>query len=667
VSRRSAASRAAAAAPASAPRPARRRTQGAQPSRAPASAGTIAASEQELTDWVRHTPEIACFFDAQGKLLAASEAFARKFGRSAATPRVDLNTIVHAEDRPAFANALQVLRQGTHRFQLELRCRTSQGWRWIAWESEACFAPSGAFVAARSVGRDTTRQHLAEEKSFILTQAVEQSPVALALADAEGRIRYVNQRYCELVGTSLEDLLESAARLFRDNHPTEEAYQEFLAQLRTGRPWRGEVCGRDRHGQPRWEAVQVSGIRGPGGSVTHLLMLREDITERKHLEEQLRQAQKMESIGTLAGGIAHDFNNLLSIINGYAEILLARTPPGSDEKTHRQLGEIFKAGQRAVGLVRQILTFSRKADVLFAPLDLNQLVTDIGGMLQETFPRTIAFRFELAEGLRPLLADQNQIQQVVMNLCVNARDAMAEGGTLSLVTRRVPGRALARFGADPARAFVALSVSDTGTGMPPEVLRRVFEPFFTTKEKGHGTGLGLAVVEGIVSRHGGYLDVASEVGHGSTFTLYLPETRCADPDGIETAAEADAALERGSGRVLVVEDEPSLRTMACGVLAGGGYTVAEVADGAQALELLERDPHCCDALLLDVNMPRLNGLSVYQVVRRRFPHLKVVVVSGYLTQDVKDQFREHGPVIFLNKPFRVDEVLSRMHEALSQP
>lgn len=618
-----------------------------------------------MTDWVRQTAEIAYFRDAHGRMLAASEAFTRKFGRTAATAGADLANLVHEEDRPVFAASVELLQREPQRLRHEVRCRTNQGWRWISWEEEPCFDPSGALVAVRAVGRDTTRQHLAEEKSFILTQAVEQSPVALALADADGRIRYVNRRYSELVGTTLEDLLESDVRLFRDNHPSEDAYREFLAQLRAGRPWRGEVCGRDRQGQTRWESVQISGIRSPAGTVTQLLMLREDITERKLLEEQLRQAQKMESIGTLAGGIAHDFNNLLSIINGYAEILLARDWPGSDEKTRRQLGEIFKAGQRAVGLVRQILTFSRKADVLFAPLDLNQLVTDIAGMLQETFPRTIAFRFELTEGLRPLLADQNQIQQVVMNLCVNARDAMEAGGTLTLATRRVSGRELARFGADPSKGFVALSVADTGVGIPPEMLRRVFEPFFTTKEKGHGTGLGLAVVEGIVSRHNGYLDVASEVGRGSTFTLYLPETRADDRNGA-APRDDNAAPQRGAGRVLVVEDEPGLRAMACSVLADGGYEVAEARDGAQALDLLERDPHCCDALLLDVNMPRLNGLSVYQVVRRRYPHLKVVVVSGYLTQDIKLQFREHGPVVFLNKPFRVDEVLSRMHEALTQ-
>ena len=606
--------------------------------------------------------EVACFRDPAGGIVDISDAFVAKFGRRPDRwIGVPVDEIVHRDDLGAFARIRQQLLRPPFQTSVEVRCRTQQGWRWMLWEETCCRDTNGRVIAVRAVGRDVTRRHMAEEHSYILSQAVEQNPIATAIADSDGCIRYVNTRFAEMVGANLEALLERGERIFREAHPTEEAYQAFLAQVGGGRPWRGEVAGHSPNGDPRWEFVQVAPIRTPNQAVAQLLMLREDITERKLLEAQLRQAQKLESIGTLAGGIAHDFNNLLSIINGYSEILMSRE--GQEERTQRFLGEIFKAGQRAVGLVRQILAFSRKAEMLSVPLELDPLVRELAGMLQETFPRTIAFDFQLDPDLPSLLADQNQVQQILMNLCVNARDAMPDGGTLTLGTSRVRGRELARLGADVTRTYQCIWVSDSGVGIPAAALQRIFEPFFTTKEKGSGTGLGLAVVEGIVSRHEGFVDVSSIPGQGSTFRIYLPEAAAPAAAAAEVAAAAPASC--GSGRILVVEDEESLRNMTQDVLTTRGFEVSAVIDGAQALDFLDQHPDTIDCVILDVNMPRLNGISVFQVIQRKYPALRVIVVSGYLSADIKQQFLDLGQDVFIHKPFRVDEVINKVNQVLA--
>ncbi len=606
--------------------------------------------------------DVACFRDPSGAIIDISEAFLAKFGRRPDRwMGVPFDQIVHREDHVALTRAQPLLAGPPFQANTEVRCRTLQGWRWMLWEESCCRDTTGQIVAIRAVGRDVTRRHMAEEQSYILAQAMEQSPIATAIADTDGHVRYVNARFTECVGANLESLLERNERIFRDAHPTEEAYEAFLGQIRSGHPWRGEVATRAPNGTSRWEFVQVSAIRNPAGSVTNFLMLREDVTERKTLESQLRQAQKLESIGTLAGGIAHDFNNLLSVINGYSELLLSR--PDNDEKAQRFLGEIFKAGQRAVGLVRQILTFSRKVETLLAPVELNQLIRELAGMLQETFPRTIVFDFQLAPSLPALLADQNQVQQILMNLCVNARDAMPDGGTLTLATEPVPGRDLLHLGADPTRTYQCVHIKDTGVGIPPAVQQRIFEPFFTTKEKGNGTGLGLAVVEGIVSRHGGFIGLRSAPGEGSAFSIYLPET--AQNVAAPSLRPLPSSARRSTGRILIVEDEESLRNLTQGVLEARGFTVRTVDDGAKALDFLDRHAAEIDCVILDVNMPRLNGISVFQVIRQKHRAIGVIVVSGYLSAEIKQQFLDLGQQVFIHKPFRVDDIISKVQQVLA--
>jgi PAS domain S-box-containing protein len=518
---------------------------------------------------------------------------------------------------------------------------------------------AGETVGIRAVGRDMTRQRIAEEQFYRLSRAVEQSPVSIVITDVDGHAQYVNSKFTEVSGRSLEDFLDQRTQVLRDGHPSDAAYEEFWQTLRAGGEWRGELSTRRADGSTVWESVKANCLRSPAGEITNFLCLREDITERKKLEHELRQAHKMESLGTLAGGIAHDFNNLLAIINGYAEFCQQGTP--SPALLEKSLREIHRAAQRASGLVRQILTFSRKNEVRFAPVDLNQLIRDLVALLAETFPRTVTFNLALGERLPPLLADQNQLQQIILNLCVNARDAMPGGGVITLRTTIQSGATLDLPGASATRDYACLQATDTGTGMTPEVRARIFEPFFTTKPGNQGTGLGLAVVYGIVVAHHGCISVESTIGVGSTFNVYLP---LAAEAPVLSAAPARGEFPGGNESLLIVDDEAPLRALLCTALSGKGYTTTEAASGLEAIDLISNPARSFDAVLLDLNMPGASGTEVLKVIRLCRPELPVLIISGHITAAARAEFQKLGQHDFIQKPYTLDEVGRRLRARL---
>ena len=607
--------------------------------------------ENALGAWVSSADSAYCR-DLHGRILAANVSFARKFGRTAAT-LVDahVSDFLHADDASALQAANSELSRAPFGAVKEHRWKTPQGLRWFSWEETGLRDEHGAVVAIRAVGRDITRQRLAEEQFYRLSRAVEQSPVAIIITDLGGHAQYVNSKFTEVSGHSLEDLIDGNIEVLRDGHPDEASYEKCMATVRGGEAWLGELATRRGNLGTVWEAVKVSCMRGNGGEITNFLCLREDISERKKLEHELRQAQKMESLGTLAGGIAHDFNNLLAIINGYAEFC----QQGAQEPAvlQKSLREIHRAAQRASGLVRQILTFSRKAEVKFSPVDLNQLARDLVTLLSETFPRTVTIQMSLQEKLEPLLADQNQLQQIVLNLCVNARDAMPSGGSITLSTGTRSGANLRRLGGDPAVNYACLQVADTGTGMSAEVRQRIFEPFFTTKQGNQGTGLGLAVVYGIVVSHHGFIDVESTPDVGSTFSVYLPlaENTVAVP-----ALVAATDFPDGTESLLIVDDEKSLRTLLATALTRKGYHTLTAATGLEAIELISDPAKQFDAVLLDLNMPGASGIEVLKIIRICRPSMKVLVLSGHISATARAQFEQLGQRYFVQKPYKLDEL-----------
>ena len=599
--------------------------------------------------------------NSEGVILAVNLSFARKFGRgSASLAESHVAEFVHHDDLASLQSAATELMRPPHRATRQHRWVTPQGVRWFDWEEIALCDAAGAITAIRAVGRDITRQRLAEEQFYRLSRAVEQSPVSIVITDLDGRAQYVNSKFIAVSGLTLEDILDRHIEVLRDGHPDEASYQRFWETVRAGQEWRGELTTPRKGGGKISESVKVSCLRSPSGEITNLLCLREDVSERKQLELELRQAQKMESLGTMAGGIAHDFNNMLAIINGYAEFCQQGSPdPAILQKSLR---EIHRAAQRASGLVRQILTFSRKTEVKFTAMDLNQLARDIVALLAETFPRTITFQSRLQENLPALLADPNQMQQIVLNFCVNARDAMPQGGIITLTTGTHTGASLARLGADTTRNYACLSVGDTGTGMSPEVRARIFEPFYTTKPVNQGTGLGLAVVYGIVVSHHGFIDVESTPGSGSTFNVYIPlaETAIATAPRVATGDWFPG----GTESLLIVDDEEALRTLLSKALGWKGYKVETAATGLEAIEALSDTSHRIDAVLLDLNMPGANGIDVMKIIRITRPDLKVLVLSGHLTPTARVEFEQLGQREFVQKPYRLEDLGRRLRELL---
>ncbi|MBI3193881.1 MAG: response regulator, partial [Ignavibacteriae bacterium] len=401
-----------------------------------------------------------------------------------------------------------------------------------------------------------------------------------------------------------------------------------------------------------------------GETIVGVVVVFTDITARKNMENQLRQAQKMESIGTLAGGIAHDFNNILGIIMGHASLL--ERNPGDAEQIVKRLQAINKASQRGASLVKQLLTFARKTEARFEPVQLNDTVLEVRKLLSETLPKAITITTKTDATLPHIHADSSQLHQVLVNLCVNARDAMPTGGTLEIVTEVVAGETLRqRIPKATVMAYIHLSVSDTGIGMDKETQTRIFEPFFTTKEIGKGTGLGLASVYGIVENHHGFIRVESEVGKGTTFHLYFPSYH-AEPIMMEPKPQIVPVFMQGTETILVAEDEELLRTLLEQLLSGQGFTVLSAQDGAEALSLYARHQKNISLVISDVGMPKLSGIELITALKAINPEVKVIISSGYLDTKLSEDIQRVGAKDSIMKPYSISEILMKVRQALDK-
>jgi len=426
---------------------------------------------------------------------------------------------------------------------------------------------------------------------------------------------------------------------------------------------------RMRHKDGRWVYLEstASPVINAKGEIENLVIVNRDIDERRRLEEQLRQSQKMDAIGRLSGGVAHDFNNLLGVIIGYAEILQEHIPEADPMRA--PVDQILKAGNRASSLTRQLLAFSRQQVLEPKVLSLNGVVSDTDKMLRRLIGEDIELVTSLDPKLGRIRADQGQIEQVIMNLAVNARDAMPDGGRLAIETSNFEiDTAFAQRYAYPVQTgpYVLLTVSDNGIGMDSATQQRIFEPFFTTKEKGKGTGLGLSMVYGVVKQSGGYIDLTSSPGKGATFSIYLPR--------VEEHAEADAhgtdhsAELRGTETILLVEDEDTLRGLARRLLEEYGYRVLEACDGSAALRVSEENAGTNIHLLLtDVVMPGISGRVLADQMKQKRPEIRTVFMSGYTGQRVGEKEILEPGSLFLQKPFTRENLARKIREALDVP
>jgi PAS domain S-box-containing protein len=432
-------------------------------------------------------------------------------------------------------------------------------------------------------------------------------------------------------------------------------------------PAAGKSLGVFDHRKKSGEMVQMDVAASPiqMGGRRAWLVLAMDVTEKRSLEAQLRQSQKMESIGRLAGGVAHDFNNILGVITGYSELLGRRLV--NDPRLHKYVTDIMKAAQRGAGLTRQLLAFSRKQVLQPTILDLNAVVGEMEKMLRRVIGEDVQLLTVFDEALGAVKADAGQMEQVLMNLAVNARDAMLAGGSLTIETgSEVLDEAAARLhpGVEPGR-YAVLSVSDTGHGMTAEVQGRIFEPFFTTKPLGKGTGLGLATVHGIVVQSGGHIRFHSAPGEGTTFKIYLPSAEGAGEPAMASLAAAD--LPPGSETILVVEDEQSMREMIRECLQGTGYTVLEAADGAEAHDVCHGHPGVLDLLITDVVMPGIGGRALAERLQALRPGMRALYISGYTDDAVVLHGVRSAEMAFLQKPFTPQALAVKIRQVLDAP
>jgi PAS domain S-box-containing protein len=526
--------------------------------------------------------------------------------------------------------------------------------------------------------RERSAREVAEARYRSL---VEQLPAINYIVEfgKENRTTYISPQVESILGFTQQEWLADRELWIRQVHPDDR--DRVAAEVHTsddrGVPTELEYRVLTRDGSVRWIHNRSVFLRDRAGRITtsHGVML--DITERKAAErairdrdERLLQAQKLEAVGRLAGGVAHDFNNLLTVIRGYAEIIL--NSPGTPLPVRADVEEILKAAKRAHSLTNQLLAYSRRQMRSPQVLNINAQVRNMEGMLQRLIGEHILLRTELAPNLASVRADPNQVEQVIMNLAVNARDSMPDGGTLTIATGNVTIVAEPHpSGPDmPSGAYVLLAVSDTGKGMGEETLAHIFEPFFTTKETGKGTGLGLSTVYGIVTQSGGHVAVQSVPGEGARFEIHLPcvpEEPAAGSRAIAQDRARPTARDRardlgGTGRILLVEDEDMVRNLARSILSQAGYTVLEARNGREALKAIGAFPGAIDLLLTDVIMPEMGGVELGRRVAALFPGIAVIYVSGYSEDSLGRQGVLEKGINFLRKPFSASELLSKIRE-----
>ena len=509
---------------------------------------------------------------------------------------------------------------------------------------------------------DITERKLAEEQLLKLSQAVMQSPVPIIISDAAGKIEFVNPMFTQLSGYQAAEVLGKSPSRIKSGKTRQEVYQSLWSTISSGRVWSGDLNNRHKNGTLYWVHSTISPIRNSAGAISHYMAFLESMTDRKQLEEQLRQAQKMEAIGKLAGGVAHDFNNILTVIMGFGQ-LLAHSQ-GANDPGRAHLKQILDAAERASHLTGSLLAFSRKQVMQLEQVELNAVARNHTRFLARIIGEDIALRTDLSGVALPVLADSGQLEQVFMNLATNARDAMPGGGELWIRTRSVllDEDFYRQHGYGSPGRYALVTVSDSGCGMDAATQEKIFEPFFTTKASGRGTGLGLSIVYGIIKQHGGHITLESGPGQGTSFGIYLPLSDSAQQ---EQAGESEPDLPRGGKEtILVVEDDPMVRNLVDSVLQSYGYRVILARDGEEALELFAEHWHRIDLALLDVILPRMNGRQLCETLRERAPRLKVLFLTGYTADVIEDRGILVDGIDLLLKPAQPVELAQKIRDLL---
>jgi len=521
---------------------------------------------------------------------------------------------------------------------------------------ETRFLADVATILAEALAR---RQLVEQQK--LISAAVDQAGEGVLITDIKGNIQYANPCMSQLTGYSVPELIGKKPSLFKSGKQDASFYSQMKETILSGENWEGVIINKRKDGSLYQEMMVVIPIKDKVGTISNFVAIKRDITKEKALELQLIQAQKMESVGRLASGVAHDFNNILSVIIGYSEMILDEHP--ADSSMVEKMEIISEFTHKAVSLTRQLLAFSRNQVLEMKTVNLNDLAENMTKMLARVIGEDIELVCKFKDSARGGLADPSQLEQVLMNLAINARDAMPKGGRLLIETSEIEfGTGVISYHEKVTPGLYSMiAISDTGVGIDSETQERIFEPFFTTKEEEKGTGLGLATVYGIVKQHNGYIYVYSEPGHGTTFKIYLPLAASDD-------AQADKQKSRhkpgGTETMLIVEDEHSIRELVVKVLQPLGYNLLTAADGKEALRISADFEGDIPLLLTDVIMPGLNGREVAEAIEKDRPDTKILFMSGY-TDDIISSYGVLDPgVNFIQKPLAPITLAVKIREVL---
>jgi len=510
------------------------------------------------------------------------------------------------------------------------------------------------------LGRDITEEKLAEDDRARLMSAIEQAGEIIVITDPEGNIQYVNPAFESVTGYEQKEVIGRTPRILKSGRQDERFYRDLWQTISSGKRWKKQIVNRKKDGSLYTEDASISPVMNKDGSIIHFVAVKRDVTSEIDMEKRLSQAQKMEAIGNLAGGIAHDFNNILSPIMLHAEMAMMNLPP--DSPLQMKLDQIFKSSERARDLVQQILTFARVQGTEKIPLRVSLIVKEAVKFLRASIPTTIDLSYELTTDRDTVLADPTQMHQIVMNLCTNAAYAMRDTGgqlKMSLSNTYVGQEEAGRHDVSPGD-FLELSVSDTGTGIAPDIIDNIFEPYFTTKELGQGTGLGLAVTHGIVESCEGYIIVDSEAGRGSVFRVYLPVVDA----HVSAFQEETVAPTGGTERILLVDDEPAAIRALQPLLERLGYQVTARTDSLEAVDLFREAPGAFDVVITDQTMPHMTGKELAIELMSIRPDVPIIICTGYSEQIDATVARDMGIKGFAPKPINMRQMARAIREAV---
>ncbi len=617
-------------------------------------------------------PDSIYFKDIDSRFIRINKALAQRFGLSdpaQAVNKTDFDFFMPEHAQPAYNDEQEIIKSGQPIVGKEEKETWSDGGEsWASTTKVPLRDQEGRITGTFGISRDITESKRAEkaleEQSLYFKQLFESSPAGTVMLDTKFSILNINQAFVDLFQFSLDEVKgKHIHTIIVPENKMEEAHDLLRQVVESGTVQMFETARKRKDGT--LVEVLISG---------HPIILKNqnmgfyfmyvDISQQKRLQEQLIQAQKMESLGTLAGGIAHDFNNILAIIMGHSSLIeIIHSNPA---RLKESIDTIIKAAERGAAVVRQMLTFARKSEVEFKPTSVNDSLKEIKKLFHETFPKTMTLACHFSENLPSINADSTQLHQVLLNLFVNSRDAMEGNGTLTILTGLVSGESLRTHFVD-ARSdqYVSIEVNDTGIGMDETTLKHIFEPFFTTKDPEKGTGLGLSVVFGIMKSHEGFIDVQSEVGHGTTFFLYFP-IKPLQHEKPGHKKEVPKEIPGGTETILVIEDEELLRELIRINLIQKGYEVLMASDGEEGIEKYKLNQHTIGLVLSDLGMPKLTGHEVLKKLKKINPSLKFVLASGFNDQIEKSEILKDGANMIVQKPYNTNDLLRTIRRVLDE-